>query len=311
MRNGLISAFGAVLLAACWTASCTSLSSDCDLLVSCPKYATGGSGGAGGMTCQTTADCPKTTVCATWACEAGVCKPAYAMNAVSSQIYGDCHVTVCDGMGNKISIADDNDSYDDGNDCTDDACNKGIPSHALKPLGASCGTLGLGLKCDVQGKCVHCLINNDCAVSPTKPTCDKGICVAATCFNNTVDGTETDVDCGGGACSRCADGSLCTSAADCMSGVCMGTLPNPKTCQKPWCFDGVLNGNETDGDCGGTDCVPIGGVCDDGWHCKLPTDCKSGVCKTGLCQPPTCTDGVQNGMETTIDCGGPCPACPH
>jgi len=25
--------------------------------------------------------------------------------------------------------------------------------------------------------------------------------------------------------------------------------------------------------------------------------------------PPTCTDGIQNGSETGIDCGGPCPAC--
>ena len=26
---------------------------------------------------------------------------------------------------------------------------------------------------------------------------------------------------------------------------------------------------------------------------------------------PTCTDGIQNGQETGIDCGGPdCPSCP-
>jgi hypothetical protein len=29
------------------------------------------------------------------------------------------------------------------------------------------------------------------------------------------------------------------------------------------------------------------------------------------CGPPTCTDGIQNGNETGVDCGGPdCPACP-
>jgi hypothetical protein len=36
-----------------------------------------------------------------------------------------------------------------------------------------------------------------------------------------------------------------------------------------------------------------------------------------VCQAPTCTDGVKNGTETGIDCGGtgdvdggtPCPAC--
>ena len=32
---------------------------------------------------------------------------------------------------------------------------------------------------------------------------------------------------------------------------------------------------------------------------------------TSPCGPPTCTDGIQNGNETGVDCGGPdCPACP-
>lgn len=30
---------------------------------------------------------------------------------------------------------------------------------------------------------------------------------------------------------------------------------------------------------------------------------------TAACGVPTCTDGVQNGLETGIDCGGTCPAC--
>ncbi len=32
---------------------------------------------------------------------------------------------------------------------------------------------------------------------------------------------------------------------------------------------------------------------------------------TSACGPPSCTDGIQNGNETGVDCGGPdCPACP-
>ncbi|TNF34807.1 MAG: hypothetical protein EP329_06850, partial [Deltaproteobacteria bacterium] len=38
-------------------------------------------------------------------------------------------------------------------------------------------------------------------------------------------------------------------------------------------------------------------------------DCASGVCLAGACQDPTCSDGVQNGDETDIDCGGSCAAC--
>ena len=37
-------------------------------------------------------------------------------------------------------------------------------------------------------------------------------------------------------------------------------------------------------------------------------DCGTGVCVPGPC--PTCTDGVENGAETAIDCGGSgCPPC--
>jgi plastocyanin len=35
-------------------------------------------------------------------------------------------------------------------------------------------------------------------------------------------GAETDVDCGGGTCSTCADGKICVADADCMSGICSG-----------------------------------------------------------------------------------------
>jgi hypothetical protein len=34
------------------------------------------------------------------------------------------------------------------------------------------------------------------------------------------------------------------------------------------------------------------------------------VCAGGICRAATCTDGVKNGAETDVDCGGPsCPAC--
>jgi len=43
--------------------------------------------------------------------------------------------------------------------------------------------------------------------------------------------------------------------------------------------------------------------------CEEPAHCESGVCTNGRCQAPTCHDGVQNGDETGVDCGGSCPAC--
>jgi cysteine-rich repeat protein len=44
--------------------------------------------------------------------------------------------------------------------------------------------------------------------------------------------------------------------------------------------------------------------------CTAPGDCTSGVCTGGVCQAETCMDGVKNGPETDIDCGGgTCSAC--
>lgn len=34
------------------------------------------------------------------------------------------------------------------------------------------------------------------------------------------------------------------------------------------------------------------------------------IASVGHAQPPTCIDGIQNGAETGVDCGGSCPACP-
>lgn len=68
----------------------------------------------------------------------------------------------------------------------------------------------------------------------------------------------------------------------------------------PSCADGILNGDETDVDCGGSTCA----ACGDGSSCSAGSDCTSGVCSGGTCQAASCSDGVQNGSETDIDCGG-------
>jgi hypothetical protein len=61
-------------------------------------------------------------------------------------------------------------------------------------------------------------------------------------------------------------------------------------------------------DCGGR----TGNPCGDGAMCTMPSDCQSMLCTSGVCTAPpvTCTDGMKDGMETDVDCGGPvCPAC--
>jgi hypothetical protein len=74
------------------------------------------------------------------------------------------------------------------------------------------------------------------------------------------------------------------------------------------CSDGVENQNETDVDCGG-----ICSGCAEGGSCLLDSDCASGECENGECVAglgPSCDDGLQNGYETDVDCGGPdCDPC--
>ncbi|MBX3199877.1 MAG: hypothetical protein KF894_17205 [Labilithrix sp.] len=49
-----------------------------------------------------------------------------------------------------------------------------------------------------------------------------------------------------------------------------------------------------------------------GEGCATGDDCRTGVCAGGTCQAATNTDGVRNGDETDVDCGGssgpPCAA---
>ncbi len=75
------------------------------------------------------------------------------------------------------------------------------------------------------------------------------------------------------------------------------------------CNDGVLDGRETDVDCGGPTCDP----CGIGRICERNSDCESGSCEDGLCfgdVPESCEDGLKNGSETDLDCGGEeCTAC--
>jgi hypothetical protein len=45
-------------------------------------------------------------------------------------------------------------------------------------------------------------------------------------------------------------------------------------------------------------------LCADGKDCKVGADCVSLSCQAGKCAAPTSSDGVKNGDETDVDCGG-------
>jgi hypothetical protein len=202
-------------------------------------------------------------------------------------------------------------------------CLRAAPSNALgicsKPTGAACT------------KATDCF-NKLC--SPVSKSCvehDDGS--PAHCTDGLLDNDESDVDCGGAACNdsgrQCTTKKKCASPDDCASGVC-GT---GGVCLAASCSDGVRNqptvkgvtGWEAGVDCGGPcpKCLP-GAIVGQGVE-KPAIDARQclhgtvsdGLCvdelcveRQWLCLDPTCFDGMKNGEETDIDCGGRfCTAC--
>jgi hypothetical protein len=148
----------------------------------------------------------------------------------------------------------------------------------------------------------ECTKPADCA---SKVCNSNGTCATPSPTDGVLNGTETDVDCGGNAAPACGIQKKCADPLDCTTGVCKDT-PQGKLCQAPSPTDTVKNGTETDVDCGGN-AAP---ACADGKECAVRGDCVSDVCTNKKCVAAVCDDGVKNSSETDVDCGGAgCPRC--
>jgi hypothetical protein len=231
---------------------------------------------------------------------------------------------------------------------TDVAANVGVPigqpctagyvcqSGVCDPTTQLCVGLAVGQSCWASFVCQSglcdpttqvCLGGQGGARCKLGSDCLTGVCLAngycsatATCFDGVQNGTETGKDCGGSCAQRCAVGAGCASGHDCVTGVCAAASG---LCVAPSCADGVLNGGETDTDCGG----PCPG-CGDGKKCTTVADCQGNgagngtenpVCSAttagaqAYCRQSTrCTNGLWDSAagETDVDCGGPCKPCP-
>jgi hypothetical protein len=181
------------------------------------------------------------------------------------------------------------------------SCDDGIagPDETDRDCGGVCGgTCSAGRSCAGDGDCAAGLF---CPAS-------SGRCAAISCGDGVRNGAEVLTDCGGGSCPGCADGTRCSASVDCASGVCDAS----SRCAVASCTDGVKNAGEVDVDCGGA-CAR----CPTGRSCSEAANCQSGVCGAGgcaqgvaeCCQAPSCADGVRNGPEVDIDCGGACGPC--
>lgn len=69
-------------------------------------------------------------------------------------------------------------------------------------------------------------LNNDMSLVCT-PSPVTGTGPTASCSNGVRDGNETDIDCGGSVCPRCANGKTCRAGSDCTSNTCTGGRCSP------------------------------------------------------------------------------------
>ncbi|MBX7082571.1 MAG: hypothetical protein K1X88_25425 [Nannocystaceae bacterium] len=265
---------------------------DVDCGGTCPDLCGDGQGCAADDDCESGMCDPETMTCG----PGGSCRDGM-MNGDETDIDcgGSCKTDCMDGQGCLV-----------GDDCISSQCD---PKAMICTSCSDGAQNGDETDVDCGGSCPDdcddgqgCLVDDDCVSNSCDP--DTMVCLPpATCRDGAQNGDETDVDCGGDTCPGCDDGETCMDGGDCLSQVCD---PKSDTCTPPACDDGVHNGAETDVDCGGGTCPD----CNDGEDCLVDDDCLSGSCDdVGLvCLPPACDDGVQNGDETDVDCGGSCVA---
>ena len=185
-----------------------------------------------------------------------------------------------------------------GEDCTPDFCGNGVLDAIETDVdcgGELCAPCDIGKRCISTTDCEsglcpagRCLDPNAPEPSCTSPDdCSSGICLAGQCQPSRCDderlnGSETDVDCGGLTCDGCALGLRCEGDSDCASDICLDGF-----CRNDRCGDGQTNGDE---------------VCDDGNRRDGDTcsaDCSEVTCRVGA-DLLTIQDGLSAGCPVIV-----------
>jgi hypothetical protein len=130
---------------------------------------------------------------------------------------GDCRYWACEA-GQEVLVPDEND-FDDGNECTSDACT--IEGHEHQILAGAVCTGGI---CDFEGVCRQCNVDQ----CPDATECMMAMCGTDGCQleprprgtycglmdSNQCDGEGTCVDCtDNGGCEECC---ICTAQQTCI-----------------------------------------------------------------------------------------------
>ena len=241
-------------------------------------------------------------------------------------LFGSSHTHACAWNGNNTAI--------DGCYTTEGSCPQpGIPSQGGTVM-SYCHLTSVGINLNEgfgpqPGNLIRSRVTNASCLDPCGgggPTCSDGI----------QNGNETGVDCGGPDCPACPQNCNDTEAVltiilDNYPGETTWTLTNSSGttlysggpysgagstvsetfCLVDGCYDFTINDSYGDGICcgygQGSYDISIGGqsVANGG---QFGSQEVKNFCVGN--SGPTCDDGIQNGNETGVDCGGPdCPPC--
>lgn len=163
----------------------------------------------------------------------------------------------------------------------------GLDDFRDAPAGGACTT---PKDCPGTGECVVA-------------TCNDGVCGASNVPEGTTIAEQKSGDCkqvvcdGAGATKNVNDdGDVPVDGTDCTADLCMDGVPsNPPATMEAKCSDSG------------------GKVCDGAGRCVacvVTADCASPeICKKNQCLDPACDDGVKDGTESDLDCGGKCAPC--
>jgi len=254
-------------------ASCGTTDDGCGSIINCGTCPSGQTCGGGGVAnvcgqagCTSDNQCAANQFCSSGACVTRTVNGA-ACTAADSCQSGNCDQGTCCAVSCTQQAA---------SSCgTTGACLPGGSACAVYPAGTSCGT---GATCNGAGSCVACA--SGCGVGAActsdanclSSACDASshVCVSNQCVDNQKDGQETDLDCGGSVCNKCALAKACILDTDCASNACDASS---HVCVSNQCADNQKDGQETGVDCGGTNSCAR---CSVGQACLVNSDCTSG-----------------------------------
>ncbi|MDI1483396.1 hypothetical protein [Polyangium sp. y55x31] len=231
---------------------------------------------------------------------------------------GKDKLLMCDGLGSCAGCTMPSECGDDG-PCLKWSCESGVCIRAFEPAGTVVADTVVGdckaEACDGAGKLDQIPYPDDAA--DDGDPCTDDICTEmGTDHAPAANGTPCETGCRActdGICGDCSPGFVCENMACTPVGeqpvgsVC-GTNAE---CMTGFCVQGVCCESACDGKCMGCINTSTGkpnGVCAQALDGNNPgARCMgSDICVGGTCR---CENGVQDGTELKVDCGGVCSPC--